>query len=69
MAESVLNHYDEIKIFNLGSNLPVSDFVQLSEKISPDIIFISMVYGIRKGCGFFDVIFGFWFFAYVRTRN
>jgi len=22
-------------------------------------------YGIRKGCGFFDVIFGFWFFAYV----
>ena len=20
-------------------------------------------YGIRKGCGFFDVIFGFWFFA------
>ena len=25
--------------------------------------FISMVYGIRKGCGFFDVIFGFWFFA------
>ena len=21
------------------------------------------IYGIRKGCGFFDVIFGFWFFA------
>ena len=30
---------------------------------------IFYLYGIRKGCGFFDVIFGFWFFAYVRTRN
>ena len=24
---------------------------------------IFYLYGIRKGCGFFDVIFGFWFFA------
>ena len=44
MAESVLNSYDQIKTFNLGSNLPVNDFIKLSEKISPDIIFISMVY-------------------------
>ena len=32
-------------------------------KMRKNFFVVFLFYGIRKGCGFFDVIFGFWFFA------
>ena len=44
MAEAMLNSNSNIKTFNLGPSLPVDDFINLSKKIRPDIIFISIIY-------------------------
>ena len=44
MAESIMNQFNKIKTFNLGSSLPITDFIKLSEKIHPDIIYISIIY-------------------------
>ena len=44
MAEAMFNSNKNIKTFNLGPNLPVDDFINLSQKIVPDIIFISIIY-------------------------
>lgn len=43
MGESIFNQ-NNIESINLGSNLPVNDFISLSNKTSPDIIFISLIY-------------------------
>ena len=43
MGELVFNQ-NNIKAFNLGANLPVDDFINLSKKVSPDIIFVSLIY-------------------------
>ena len=44
MGESILNQNKNFKIFNLGSNLPVSDFIKISKKIKPEIIFVSLIF-------------------------
>ncbi len=44
LAESILNQNDKIKIFNLGPNLPVEDFITLSQKTNPEIIYVSIIY-------------------------
>jgi len=44
MGESLLNQNEQIKTFNLGPNLPVEDFITLSQKTYPDIIYVSVVY-------------------------
>ena len=44
MGESILNQNKKIKTFNLGASLPVEDFINLSQKTQPDIIFISIIY-------------------------
>jgi len=44
MGESILNENKKIKTFNLGASLPVEDFITLSKKTLPDIIFISIIY-------------------------
>ncbi len=48
MAESLLCLKEKIKIFNLGPNLPANDFIELSKKIFPDIIYISVIYVDNK---------------------
>ena len=44
MAETVLNNINVIKTYNLGANLPIEDFLNLSKKVDVDIIFISIIY-------------------------
>ena len=44
MAEIIINQNIDIKTFNLGADLPIKDFIKLSEKVMPKIIFISIVY-------------------------
>ena len=44
MAEALINLNDKIKTFNLGPNLPINDFIKLSDKIFPNIIYISVIY-------------------------
>ena len=44
MSESIFNQHGKIKTFNLGPNLPIDDFLKLSEKVTPHIIFISIIY-------------------------
>ncbi len=44
MAEVIFNQIENIFTFNLGADLPVSDFISESSKIVPHIIFISLVY-------------------------
>ena len=44
MAEVIFNQIENVFTFNLGANLPVSDFINESSKIVPHIIFISIVY-------------------------
>ena len=43
MAENILNDLG-FKVFNLGSNLPVFDFLEFLEKHNPSFIFLSIVY-------------------------
>tara|TARA_Y100001970_G_scaffold292102_1_gene431946 strand:- start:45 stop:989 length:945 start_codon:yes stop_codon:yes gene_type:complete len=44
MGEAIINQAKNIKTYNLGSNLPANDFISLSKKINPDIIFISIIF-------------------------
>lgn len=44
MAESIIKENKNIKVFNLGANLPIKDFIALAKKVIPKIIFISIVY-------------------------
>ena len=44
MSEAVFNHAGNIKTFNLGQNLPVDDFLNLTQKVTPNLIFISIIY-------------------------
>ena len=44
MGEAVMNENNKIRTYNLGSNLPVDDFINLSKKIKADIVFISIIY-------------------------
>ena len=44
MAESIIKENKNIKVFNLGANLPIKDFINLTKKVPPKIIFISIVY-------------------------
>ena len=44
MAETVLNNVNTIKTYNLGANLPIDDFLDLSKKFAVHIIFISIIY-------------------------
>tara|TARA_Y100001970_G_C14172581_1_gene825000 strand:- start:239 stop:1114 length:876 start_codon:yes stop_codon:yes gene_type:complete len=44
MAESLIKENKYIKVFNLGANLPINDFIDLTKKVPPKIIFISIVY-------------------------
>ena len=44
MAEIIINQNKNIKTFNLGPDLPIKDFIKLSKKVIPKIIFISIVY-------------------------
>ena len=50
-------------------NIQTDDDEKDEKDETKNFFVVFLFYGIRKGCGFFDVIFGFWFFAYVRTRN
>ena len=43
MAESIMNQ-NNIKTYNLGANLPVHDFIELANKVAPDIILVSIIY-------------------------
>ncbi len=43
MAESIMNQ-NNIKTYNLGANLPVYDFIDLANKVSPDIVLVSVIY-------------------------
>ncbi|MBI65468.1 MAG: hypothetical protein CMG64_04165 [Candidatus Marinimicrobia bacterium] len=47
MAEAITNQNKDIKTFNLGANIPANDFIKISKKIKPKIIFISIIY-IKK---------------------
>jgi len=49
MAEIVLNNVNTIKTYNLGANLPIEDFLNLSKKIPVHIIFISIIYFEDEG--------------------
>ena len=44
MAETIINQNKNIKTFNLGPDLPVKDFINLTKKVPPSIIFISIIY-------------------------
>ena len=44
MSEAVFNYIGNIKTFNLGQNLPVDDFLNLAQKVTPNLIFISIIY-------------------------
>jgi excisionase family DNA binding protein len=44
MAEAVFNQNKNIKTFNLGRSIPIDDFIKVSKKTDPKIIFISFVY-------------------------
>ena len=48
-------------------NIQTDDDEKDEKDETKNFFVVFLFYGIRKGCGFFDVIFGFWFFAYVRT--
>ena len=43
MAESIMNQ-NNIKTYNLGANLPVYDFIELANKVAPNIILVSVIY-------------------------
>ena len=44
MAETIINENKSIKTFNLGADIPAKDFLKLTKKVKPAIIFISIVY-------------------------
>ena len=44
MAETIITKNKNIKTFNLGPDLPVKDFINLTKKVPPSIIFISIIY-------------------------
>ena len=44
-------------------NIQTDDDEKDEKDETKNFFVVFLFYGIRKGCGFFDVIFGFWFFA------
>jgi len=44
MAETILSDVNTIKTHNLGTNLPIEDFLSLSKKNTVHIIFVSIIY-------------------------
>ena len=44
LAETILNEIGTIKTYNLGTSLPIKDFLKFYSSIKPQIIFISIIY-------------------------
>jgi|TARA_B110000467_G_scaffold2490_1_gene2084 excisionase family DNA binding protein len=44
LAETILNQIGTIKTYNLGTNLPIKDFLKVYDSVKPQIIFISIIY-------------------------